>query len=481
MEVTVLLTTYNHENYIAQALDSVLMQETDFDYEVVVLEDCSTDATREILLAYRNKYPEKIRLRLARRNQRSNKPFAEEFYATPSAYITMLDGDDYWTSPKKLQKQVEFLRNHPECVLCFHNALRMYENENRAPLVYNSPEQKPISDIADLWQSCFIASCTVMLRKAGMGALPVWYGTLPVGDWPLFLFRAQDGKIGYIDEILGVYRIHGEGAWQKLDSIQRLEDRITFYEVMNANLNFRYKHIVEPLMAARQEELAIARSVMETAQRILPVGASVIVMSRADEDLPLEGHQVWPFPSRSGKQTEQLFASGPAGSAKAPWIAPDTVYEFRLSEGGAEDKPLASVTVIQEESVLCSPLTGPAVRKDEAFIDASPDPVPTGSRQTTINWSTGNESPGIVRVLMKGLQVQYPTDSGDAIEQLETLRVKGGEFLLVPNKLFSFLERYAGLIKHLENHYRLAHKSETCLIYDLRETPSEGHSDTAVS
>jgi len=109
MEVSVLVTTYNHERYIAQALDSVLMQETDFDYEIVILEDCSTDATREIILAYQKRHPDKIRLRLAAQNQCSNKPFAEEFQASSSPYIAMLDGDDYWTSPEKLQKQVEFL------------------------------------------------------------------------------------------------------------------------------------------------------------------------------------------------------------------------------------------------------------------------------------------------------------------------------------------------------------------------------------
>jgi glycosyltransferase involved in cell wall biosynthesis len=481
MEVTVLLLTYNHEKYIAQALDTVLMQETDFDYEIVIIEDCSTDATRDIVKAYHQRYPDKIRLRLSEQNRRIPGPFAEAFDAVQTPFVAILDGDDYWTSRNKLQKQVDFLRSHPECVLCFHNALRMYEDQNRAPLIYNSSEQKTISEIEDLWQYCFIASCTAMLRKDSMGKLPGWYHTLRVGDWPLFLFRTQRGKIGYIDEILGVYRIHGEGAWQKLDSIQRLEDRVAFYQTMNANLDFRYNHIVEPLISAHQKELAIARSVVETVQRILPSGAAVIIMSRADEDLPLKGYQVWPFPSRSGKQTEQLFASGPAGSAEATWIAPDTVYEFRLSDGGVEDKSLASVTVIQEESLLCSPLRGPPLRKEGVFIDASPDPVPAGSRKTTVNWSTGDQSPGVVRVLMKSLQVQYPADNAEAIEQLETLRMKGGQFLLVPHKLFSFLERYPGLIKHLDNHYRLAHKSESCLIYDLRETRSEGHSDTAVS
>ena len=205
MKVTVLLTTYNHEKYIGQALDTVLMQETDFDYEVVVLEDCSTDRTRGILLGYQKQYPGKIRLRLAERNEStSSRPFAEEFHASSSPYIAMLDGDDYWTSSKKLQKQVEFLEAHPDCVLCFHNAMRIYEDGNRASLLYNPADQKRISVLEDILQSNFIAGCTPMVRKSMLGRLPDWYHTPPFGDWPLYVLCAQHGKIGYIDEILSI-------------------------------------------------------------------------------------------------------------------------------------------------------------------------------------------------------------------------------------------------------------------------------------
>src|SRR5438094_5921795 len=270
MEVSVLLSTYNQEKYIAQALESVLMQETDFDYEIVILEDCSTDATREIVLAYQKRHPDKIRLRLAARNERSNKPFAEEFQAAAGRYIAMNDGDDYWTSPKKLQKQVEFLDAHPECALCFHNALRIYEDENRAPFPQNFAGQKRIFALEDIWRSNFIAGCAAMFRKDALGQLPEWYYTMSYGDWPLYILCAQHGKIGYIDEILGVYRIHREGLWSRLDAIQKLEGLIAFYETMNANLDFRFNDIVEPLVSARRKELAVVRALVETTQRILP-------------------------------------------------------------------------------------------------------------------------------------------------------------------------------------------------------------------
>src|SRR6266480_1749420 len=484
MEVTVLLTTYNHEKYIAQALDSVIMQETNFDFEIVILEDCSTDATRDIVIAYQKRYPDKIRLKLADRTRHSTKPFAEAFQCAPSHYIAMLDGDDYWISPKKLEKQVQFLEAHPECALCFHNALRIYEDGSRAPFLHNLAPQKPISSLEDLWQSNFIAGCAAMLRREVLDEFPEWFYTMPYGDWPLYMLCAQYGKIGYIDETLGVYRIHSAGLWSALDSIQKLEGLIAFYESMNANLDFRFNDIVEPLVCARRKELATERSLVETAQRILPPGVVVIVMSKAYDDLPsLEGHQVWAFPDRSGRQAQRHFASGSAGSAEAPWIGPGGVYEFRLSGGATQNKLLASVTVTQNSAALCSPLLDREPSEKGAFIEASPNPVPTGteSGKTTITWSTGDGSHGVIHVLMKSLQIRYPVDSGEAIEQLEALRAKGGEFLLIRSELFFWLEDYRGLKEHLDRHYCVVHDDETCLIYDLREMPSEDRPGTAAS
>jgi glycosyltransferase involved in cell wall biosynthesis len=260
MEVTVIVATYNHEKYIAQALDSVLMQETNFDFEIVILEDCSTDATREIVIAYQKKHPDKIRLRLAERNECSNKPFAEAFQAASTPYIAILDGDDYWTSSKKLEKQVEFFKAHPECVLCFHNALNIYEDGSRAPIPQNFAGQKEICVLEDILQCNFIDSCTPMFRKGVLRGFPEWFHILPYADWPLYILYALHGKIGYIDEILGVYRIHPGGLWSRLDRIQRLEGLIAFYETMNANLDFRFNDIIEPCVSARREELAVGRA-----------------------------------------------------------------------------------------------------------------------------------------------------------------------------------------------------------------------------
>ena len=475
MKVTVLVTTYNHEQYIAQALDSVLMQETNCDYEIIIAEDCSTDRTRSIVLDFQRRNPEKIRLVLPAENLgcHGNRVFAQAFEFAQGQYVALLDGDDYWTSPTKLQKQADFLDAHPECALCFHNALRIYEDENRAPFPQNFAGQKRISALEDIWEQNFVAYCTPMFRKDVLETIPEWYYDLLCADWSLYILCAQHGKIGYIDEILGVYRIHSGGLWSRLDAIQKLEGLIAFYETMNANLDFRFNDIVEPLVSARRKELAVVRALVETTQRILPAGAGVIIMSKAHEDqLPLKGHQVWAFPDRSPKQTQQHFASGASGSAEAPWIGGASVYEFCLYGGAAQDNLLASVTVRQNGIAFDSPPPDREPSKNGAFIRAWPNPVPAGTKpgKTTISWSTGDGSKGVIRVLMKSHRIQYPPDGGEAIEQLETLKAKGGEFLLIRRELVSWLEDYKGLKEHLDRQYRIIQDDEICRIYDLRGT-----------
>jgi glycosyltransferase involved in cell wall biosynthesis/ribosomal protein S15P/S13E len=475
MKVSVMIITYNHECYVAQAIESALMQKTNFPFEVVIGEDCSTDATREIVKRYARDHPSKIRPLLRERNIGFCANYRRTLSECRGQYVAMLNDDDYWTSPEKLQKQVDFLDQHPECALCYHNAMRIYEDGSHVPLPYNLADQKEISSLEDLWQYNFIATCTAMFRKNAVGELPDWYSDIMFGDWPLFILCAQHGKIGYIDECLGVYRIHSGGVWSRLDSFQKLEARIAFYETMNAKLDFRFNHIVEPLVSARRKELAAARSIAEIVERTLPPAAVVLVMSMANQDLrQFQGYQARVFPDRSSKPTQRLFASGSAGSTEAPWIAAGGTYEFRLYRGPAQNELLASVTVTQNAPDLCSPHSEEEPHKSGPFIEASPNPVPSGTEfaKTTISWATGDGSPGAVYVFVNDRRIQYPTDSAEAIEQLQTLRAKGGEFLLVPHDAFGLLERYPELKEHLEQHHQLlASKEDTCLIYDLREAP----------
>src|SRR4030067_128381 len=112
MKVSVIVITYNHEEFICQSLDSILMQDVNFEYEIVIGEDCSTDKTRDILLDYQKNYPDKIRLILSEKNRGLIANFVQTYKSCSGEYIATIDGDDYWTSSQKLQKQVDFLDNN---------------------------------------------------------------------------------------------------------------------------------------------------------------------------------------------------------------------------------------------------------------------------------------------------------------------------------------------------------------------------------
>jgi len=153
------------------------------------------------------------------------------------------------------------------------------------------------------------------------------------------------------------------------------------------------------------------------------------------------------------------------------------VYEFLLY-GGAAQELLSSVTVTKNGMALWSAVSARELDKEGAFIEASPNPVPDGPdyAKTTINWNTGDGSKGVIHVAMKNLQMRYPVDGAEAIEQLEAFRAKGGEFLLVPRRLLSWLDAFPGLKDHLDWHYPLIQDDENCRIYDIRKTEAERRS-----
>jgi glycosyltransferase involved in cell wall biosynthesis len=418
MKVSVLLTTYNHENFISQAVDSVLMQETHFDFEIIIMEDCSTDGTRDIVEEYQRKHPNLIRLILSETNRNDNTNFVTAWQTASSQYIAILDGDDYWTSSKKLQKQVDFLDEHPEFAMCFHDAAIIYEDNwkgqdlevggNPISANYTPGHNKEIWTLEDLLTHNFIAGCSPMLRRDLLKQLPGWYATAAWGDWPLHILTAQHGKIGRINEVLGVYRFHSGGYWSGLSTISKLEAVIEFLESIAHTLDIRYTENIKTAISDYRRLLMIEKSkavasqarvewqrkgiskqqlvqrVRQTVRSMLPLDAPMAVVTKDNDDLlKLDNRRVWPFQPKEGTRVEQLFTQGAKGSQEAPWINAGHTYEFRLYSGTQRESLLASVQV---------------TRSDEAFIAATPNPVPAGPGQgaTTIEWSTGDGSEGQV-------------------------------------------------------------------------------------
>lgn len=259
-KVSVSLITYNHENFVQQAIRSVLNQEVSFDYEIVIGEDCSTDRTREIVLEFQKRYPGKIRLLERESNVGMQENFRTTLEACTGEYVALLDGDDYWTSTCKLQRQVDFLDSNKQCAMCFHSVVSMPYPEGEPTLIF--PERKyrdKRCTTEDLLVENFIPTCSVMFRRGLFGNLPDWVSTLGFSDWPLHVLNAEAGAIGYLSEIMGVYRIHSGGAWSGRASNRRNADILRFYEGIDAQLNFKYHNLIKrqaspllfPLMALK--------------------------------------------------------------------------------------------------------------------------------------------------------------------------------------------------------------------------------------
>src|ERR1700741_4673788 len=126
--VSVCLITYNHAPYLRQAIESVLAQKTSFSTEFIIADDFSTDGARDIIKEYVSKDPGRIHAILRDRNIGAGPNFIEMLQAAKGKYIAYLEGDDYWTDPNKLQKQIDFLEQHPDFALCFHQ-VRLIKND----------------------------------------------------------------------------------------------------------------------------------------------------------------------------------------------------------------------------------------------------------------------------------------------------------------------------------------------------------------
>jgi glycosyltransferase involved in cell wall biosynthesis len=249
MKISVLVITYNHEDFIAQSIGSALAQNVDFDYEIVIGEDFSTDRTREIVKDLQRRHAHKIRLLLRDRNLGDRENFLQTLKACKGRYIALLEGDDFWTSPDKLQKQADYLDAHSECVMCFHNTEVVYHPSDRPSHLRNPRNQKRYADLEDVIRSNFISTCSAVIRRDCLSNLPRWYSEMKFGDWALFLACAQQGKIGYLNEVMAAYRIHGGGKWSGRSLDDQVEDATVHFEKVNCIFNSKFEKLIQKALS----------------------------------------------------------------------------------------------------------------------------------------------------------------------------------------------------------------------------------------
>ena len=216
--VSVVCTTFNHESYIRPALDGFVIQQCNFPIEVIVHDDASTDNTVAIIQEYVAKYPF-IRAILQTENQYS-KGFNIWGYLfekeTKGKYIALCEGDDYWTDPYKLQKQVDFLEANEDFAICFHPVKIRMEEEDKIVDDFITPNVFDVTDIYQLAGENYIQTVTVVF-KTNSHVFDEFnkMKNLAVGDYVLHMLNAQYGKIKKLNDCMAVYRMHNGGIWAK--------------------------------------------------------------------------------------------------------------------------------------------------------------------------------------------------------------------------------------------------------------------------
>ncbi|GAB6009257.1 glycosyltransferase [Dysgonomonas reticulitermitis] len=212
------MITYNHEKFIAEAIEGVVMQKTSFPFELVIGEDCSTDSTRAICIEYQKKYPDIIRLRLPEKNQGMMLNWINNIESGQGKYIALCDGDDYWTDPYKLQKQVDFMEANTDFALCSHSVYTLMCEQ----LDENIEMERNVLTTEDIiLKDWGLLTASIFFRKDAHKT-PDWYYTVKNGDYALQLIVSLSGKIKFLPEYMAVYRQHLGGMSSTLKPLNQM-------------------------------------------------------------------------------------------------------------------------------------------------------------------------------------------------------------------------------------------------------------------
>lgn len=256
--VSISCITYNHEKYIRDAIEGFLMQKTTFPVEILIHDDASTDKTASIVREYELKYPQLIKPIYQTVNQYSKKDGSIGRIQRGRArgkYYATCEGDDYWTDPYKLQKQVDFLEENPDFSMCFHNAMLLYEDDKSKNRPFTELEEREYSPI-EIFSKWTIPTASVVFRVSMYQK--VSHPDFMYGDIVLFLNLATKGKLRAINEVMSVYRIHSAGITNSLrnNTLEYKEKYLKHLIAIKNSFNNKYESFINTRLSLRYIELA---------------------------------------------------------------------------------------------------------------------------------------------------------------------------------------------------------------------------------
>jgi len=245
--VSAAMIAYNREQFIAQAIESVLMQETAFVVELVIGEDCSTDGTLRIVQAYARKYPNVIRPLLHEKNLGMSRNFGAVWQACRGKYIAWLDADDYWRTPQKLQKQVALMETNPHYSMC--GTKTQFVNTASDGIetdagVLEPAMHKPEYDLPDFLTG-YPMHISSMLWRRELVALPDWLNdVVMLWDACTFPLYAEKGPVGYLSEVMSSWRLHPGGSFTTKSAVYQLQCNQKAIDLLDAHFGGRYHRLL---------------------------------------------------------------------------------------------------------------------------------------------------------------------------------------------------------------------------------------------
>ena len=274
--VSIICNTYNQKEYVRDAIESFLMQETSFNYEILIHDDSSNDGTIDIIKEYAEKYPDLIYPIYQSENQYSKGTRIIEDFQLPRArgkYIALCEGDDFWTEKKKLQIQVDYLETHPTTSMTCHAGYYVDDHGYKLPGLFRTYLGNQVLSTSDVIKKWICPTGSIVFRKDPylINCFPV-LNNAPCGDYPMMINMSLYGEIYYFDKVMSAYRINPgsvSAEWRNSSdkAINKNERFIYMLNQIDEITKFKFEKDIDNMRARREYEILLLKGKFREARK----------------------------------------------------------------------------------------------------------------------------------------------------------------------------------------------------------------------